>query len=76
MTTFEQTGAFDAAQGLSDLINIYLHDDDIQDFDIRWEQALLSASEVPKGNVLESLCKTRIRESVQTVFAMYEQEID
>ena len=37
----------------------------IQDVDTRWDQALLSASKVPKENVLESLYKIRIRESVQ-----------
>ena len=33
--------------------NVSLHRDDIQDFDSRWDQAILSASEVPKENVLE-----------------------
>ena len=51
---------------------------DTQDFDTRWGQALPAASEIPKENVLESLYKMRIRESVQlrTVLAMYEQEIE
>ena len=41
-------------------------------------QALLSANEVPKENVLGSLYKMKIRESVQlqTVLATYKQEID
>ena len=39
--------------------------DDIHDFDTRWDQALLSASEVAKENVLESLYKIKKRESVQ-----------
>ena len=30
---FRATGAYDAAQGLSDLFIIYPHDDDIQDLD-------------------------------------------
>ena len=51
--------------------------DDIQDFDTRWDQALLSASETPNDNVPEGLYR-KIRGSVQfqTVLAMYEQEID
>ena len=40
-------------QGLSDLFNICLHDDDIQDFDTRLDQALLTPSEIPTDNVLE-----------------------
>ena len=74
---FRATGAYDAAQDLSDLFNVSFQGDDIQDFDTRWDQVLSSASEVPKANVLESLYKMKIRESVQlrTVLAMYEQEM-
>ena len=43
---FQVTGASDAAQGLLDLVNICLHDDDDQDFDIRWDQVLLATSEL------------------------------
>ena len=47
---------------------------DIQDFDTRWDQALLSASEIFKENVLVNLYKMKTRESVQllTVLATYE----
>ena len=51
------TGACDAGQDLSDLFIICVHDDDIQDFDTRWDQALLSSSEIPKGNILDGLYK-------------------
>ena len=61
---FRATGAHEAALDLSDLFNVSLQGDDIQDFDTRWDQAPLSESEVPKENVLESLCKMRISESV------------
>ena len=37
---FRATGAHDAAQDLSDLFNINLHDDDIQNFDREWDQVL------------------------------------
>ena len=43
---FRATGAHDAAHGLSDLFNVCLHEDDIQDFDTRWDQALLTAGEI------------------------------
>ena len=43
----------------------------LRDFVTRWDQALTSVSEVPKENVLESLYKRKI----QTVLAMYEEEI-
>ena len=62
---FRATGAHEAARDLSDLFNIGSHKDDIQDFETRWDQALLSAREVPKENVLESLYKMIIRECAQ-----------
>ena len=73
---FRANGAFDAAQGLSDLINIYLHDDDIQDFNVT-----MGASSTVCKRSTQGKCPgefLRIRESVQlqTVFAMYEQVID
>ena len=72
---FRVTGACDAAQDLSDLFNVYSRGDHIQvSFDTRWDQALLTASEIPTENVLEGLYKLQIRDSVQlwTVLASYE----
>ena len=62
---FRAIGAYDAAQDLSDLFNVSLHGADIQDFDTRWDPSLSSACEKPTDNVLESLYKMKIRESVQ-----------
>ena len=69
-------GAYEAVQGHSDLFNFRLQNDDVQDFDTRWEQALLSASEIPTELVLEGLFKSKVLDSVQlqTVLALYEQE--
>ena len=39
---------------------------DIQNFDTRWDQALLSTSEVPNDKIMESLFNMRIRGSDQT----------
>ena len=41
------------------LVSVSFQGDDIQDFDTRWDQALMSTCEVPKDNVLESLYKMR-----------------
>ena len=72
---FQATGACDAAQGLSDLFNICLHDDDLQDFDTRLDQVLLKTSEIPEENVLEGLYKMKLQGSAQhqTVLAVYDQ---
>ena len=44
---FRAKGAREAVQGLSDVFNFRLQNDDVQDFDVRWDRALLSASDVP-----------------------------
>ena len=54
-----------------------LRDDNIQEFDTRWYGVLLSMSKIPSDDILESLCKLRIRESAQlkTVLELYDMEI-
>ena len=49
-----------AVQSLSDLFNIRLHNDDVQDFDTRWDRVLLSASEIPTEMILEGLRNSKI----------------
>ena len=46
---FQATGAHEAALDSANIFNVSLQGDDI---DTRWDQAPLSASEVPKQNVL------------------------
>ena len=61
MTTFEQLELMMQALDLSDLFNIYLHDDDIQDINTIWDQAPFTASEIPLENVLQGLYKMKIQ---------------
>ena len=74
---FQATGAYDAAQGLLDLFNICLNDDDIEDFDTRWDNVPLAISEIPQENVPEGLYKMKLQGSaqLQTVLAMYNEEL-
>ena len=58
---FRVTGAHDTVLDCADLFSVTLHDDNIQEFDTRWDEVLLS----PSDDVLESLCKLRIRDSDQ-----------
>ena len=53
-----------------------LENDDIQDFDLRWEQALLLTSDLPSDKVLEGLYVAKLQESskAQTIMALYNQE--
>ena len=62
---FRATAACEAVQGLSDLFNIRLQNDDVLDFDTRWDQPLS-----------EGLYKSKLQDSVQlqTGLATYEQE--
>ena len=75
---FQAIGACDAAQGLSDLFNICLQSDDVQDFDTRWDQILSGTSEIPHENVLEGLCKMKLQDSeqLQTLLALCNQDLD
>ena len=70
------TGVFEAVQGLSTLFSISLQHDDVQDFDVRWDHALLSVSEVPSDAILERLYNSRLENSVQlqTLLALHDQE--
>ena len=66
----------EAVQGLSDFFNVRLQNDDVQDFEVRWDQALLSASDMPSDVILEGLYESKLQDSVQrqTVLALYDQE--
>ena len=58
---FRATWFYEAVQGLSDLFNIRLQNDDVQDFDVWWDHALLSATEIPTDVILEGLYKSNCR---------------
>ena len=51
---FRVTGAHETVVDFTDLFSITLHGDDVQDFDTRWDQVLLSTREVPNDKILES----------------------
>ena len=63
---FRVTGAHDTVLDYADLILVTLRDDNIQEFDTRWDEVLLSMlKKHPPMMFLESLYKLRIRESDQ-----------
>ena len=74
---FRVTGAHDTVLDYADLFSVSLHDDSIQDFDARWDEVVLSMSNIPSEDILESPYKLRIRESAQlkTVLDLYDLEI-
>ena len=51
------TGAHDTVLDYADLFSITLRNDDVQEFDTRWDEILLSMTKIPLDDVLQSLYK-------------------
>ena len=63
-------------ENYTDLFTIVLRNDDIQEFDSKWDGILLSMTKIPSDYILEGLYKIRIRESekLETVLELYDLE--
>ena len=74
---FRVTGANDSVENYADLFTVVLRNDDNQEFDSKADEIILSMTQIPSGDILESLFKLRIRESekLQTVLDLYKMEI-
>ena len=74
---FRPAGSCDEIQELSGLFSIESENDDIQDFDLRWDQTLLLTSDPPSDKVLEGLHVSKLQDSsqAQTIVAPYNLEI-
>ena len=62
---FRVTGAHDTVLDYADQFTFTLRNDNVQEFDTRWDDILLSMTKVPTFDVLLSLYKLRIRASDQ-----------
>ena len=73
---FRVTGIHDSVENYTDLFTIVLRNDDIQEFDSKWDGILLSMTKIPHDDILEGLYKLRIRESekLKTVLELYDLE--
>ena len=73
---FRVTGPNDSVENYADLFTIVVRNDDIQEFDSKWDGILLSMTKIPSDDILEGLCKLRIRESekLKTVLELYDLE--
>ena len=73
---FWVTGIHDSVENYADLFTISLRNDDIQEFDSKWDGILLSMTKIPPDDILEGLYKLRIRESekLKTVLELYDLE--
>ena len=74
---FRVTGSHVSVENYADLFTISLRNDDIQEFDSKWDGILLSMTKIPPDDILEGLYKLRIRESekLKTVLELYDLEI-
>ena len=62
---FRVTSAHDTVLDYPGLFSITLRNDDVQEFDARWDGILLSMTKIPPDDALTSLDQLRIRESDQ-----------
>ena len=80
----KRTASFVEAKSLNHSVENYanlftnaLRNDDIQEFDSKWDGILQSMTKIPSDDILEGLYKLRIRESekLKTVLELYDLEI-
>ena len=50
---FRVTGSHDSVENYTDLFTIVLRNDDIQEFDSKWDGILLSMTKIPPDDILE-----------------------
>ena len=58
---FRVTGANDSVENYADLFTIVLRNDDVQEFDSKWDGILLSTTKIPSDDILKGLYKLRTR---------------
>ena len=73
---FRVTGSHDSVENYADLFTIVLRNNDIQEFDSKWDGILLSMTKIQHDDILEGVYKLRIRESekLKTVSELYDLE--
>ena len=71
------TLANDSVENYADLFTISLRNDDIQEFDSKWDGILFSMTKIPHDDILEGLYNLRIRasEKLKTVLELYNLEV-
>ena len=70
------TGTDDSVENYTDLFTIVQRNDDIQEFDSKWDGIILSMTKIPHDEILEGLYKLRIQESekLRTALELYDLE--
>ena len=63
---FRVTGANGSVENYAELFAVVLQNDNIQEFDTKWDEILLSMTQIATDDNLEDVYKLRIRESPKT----------
>ena len=58
---FRVTGANDSVENYADLFTIAFRNDDIQEFDLKWDGILLTMTKIPPDDIMDEMYKLRIR---------------
>ena len=71
---FWVTGANDSVENYADLFTVALRNDNVEEFDTKWDEFLLSMTQIPSDDILEILYKLRIREygKLKAVLELYD----
>ena len=62
---FRVTGTDSSVENYTDLFTIFLRNDDIQEFDSKWDGILLSMTKIPHDDILEGYCTNKQNESLK-----------
>ena len=74
---FGVAGAHGTVLDYADLFTIALRNDDVQEFDKRWDEIQLSTTKIRPDDVLESVyeLRTRVSDQLKTELELYDMEI-
>ena len=74
---FRVTGANDSVENYADLFTVALRNDNIQELETKWDEILLSMTQITSDDILENLYKLTVREceKLKTVLDLYNMEI-
>ena len=72
---FRVIGTHDSVENYTDLFTIVLRNDDIQEFDSKWDGILLSMTEIPPDEILEGLYTSKYEsQKLKTGLELYDLE--
>ena len=72
---YRVTGANNSVENNADLLTIFLRNDDIQEFDSKWDEILLRMTKIPPDDILKDCTNLRESEKLKTVLELHDLEI-